>query len=191
MNTNGRRTSRRKLLTGALACGLALASGIVGSVWVYAGSYGLHVLFRHGGTWWVPVGIDSAWLSPSMRLAFAAAPVAIPGKVLWRDIAAGFQTADVSALVGDRDVDHVLLARIDPARFRFEVRTAFTGDMGLDQWMSRLHPILLVNGSYFAQDGRPATPVLSDGSLLGPQIYDARAGALRQLTRPDWGEEPC
>ena len=172
-----------------------LATGALGGVWAYAGVYGLHVLFRHGGTWWVTVGSDSAWLSPSMRLALAAAPVATPGEVRWRPVAAGFDAADLPAVVGGHDVDHVLLARIDPTRFRFEVRTAYAGDVGLDQWMSRLHPALLVNGSYSAQDGRPATPVLSGGSLLGPRSYDARAGAfvssptcsgVRDLADTDW-----
>jgi len=98
-------------------------------------------------------------------------------------------------MVNGRDVDHVLLARIDPARFRFEVHTAYKGNVGLDQWMSRLHPVLVVNGSYSARDGRPATPVLSDGVLLGPRDYDAKAGAfissaaltgVRDLSRVDW-----
>lgn len=195
MNTGERRERRGKLLASALACGLGLAMGALCSVWAYAGIYGLHVLFRHGGTWWVPVGTDSTWLSPSMRLALTAAPVATPGEIQWRPVSAGFDTADLPAVVGGHEVDHVLLARIDPARFRFEVHTAHAGNVGLDQWMSRLHPALLVNGSYSAQDGRPATPVLSDGSLLGPQNYDARAGAfvsspgftgVRDLAHTSW-----
>ena len=162
----------------ALVCGLVLAMGALGGVWTYAGIYGLHVLFRHGGTWWVPVGIDSVWLSPSMRLALTATPAATPGEVQWHPVSAGFDTADLPAIVDGRDVDHILLARINPARFRFEVHVAHAGNVGLDQWMSQLHPALLVNGSYSGQDGRPATPVLSDGSLLGPQNYDARAGTF-------------
>lgn len=196
MNTDERRASlRRRFLAGALASGLVLTVGALGSVWVYAGVYGLHVLFRHGGTWWVPVGIDSPFLSPSMRLALRGAPVATPGDVRWRSIDAGFDVADLPAVVDGHDVDHVLLARIDPARFRFEVRTAYEGNVGLDQWMSLLHPVLVVNGSYSARDGRPATPVLSGGAPLGPKTYDARAGAfisspgftgVRDLNRMDW-----
>ena len=174
----GHGNRRRRLLAVLLAGNVVLALAAVGGVWAYAGVYGLHVLFRHGGTWWVPVGTDSARLSPSMRLALAAAPVATPGALRWRTVDAGFDTADLPAVVDGHDVDHVLLARIDPARFRFEVRTAWKGDLGLDQWVSRLHPALVVNGSYSAQDGRPATPVLSDGSFLGPRTYDARGGAF-------------
>ncbi len=195
MTAHERRKRRGRLLAGALACGLVLAVGALGGVWAYAGVYGLHVLFRHGGTWWVPVGTDSAWLSPSMRLALATAPVATPGEVRWRPVAAGFDAADLPALVDGRDVDHVLLARIDPARFRFEVRVAPAGDVGLDQWMARLHPALLVNGSYSGRYGWPATPVLSDGSPLGPRGYDARGGAfvgapgstgVRDLAQDHW-----
>jgi hypothetical protein len=38
--------------------------------------------------------------------------------------------------------------------------------------------VLAVNGSYFANDGRPATPVVSDGRRLGPGEYQATHGAF-------------
>jgi hypothetical protein len=169
---------RYRRLTQVAAIGCVVVMLALGGVWGYAGIYGLHVLFRHGGTWWVPVSTTSRWISPSMRLALGAAPLATPGGLTWRTVDTGFDTADLPAMVDGHDVDHVLLARIDPARFRFEVRTAYQGNVGLDQWMSQLHPALVVNGSYSGRNGRPATPVLSGGAFLGPQDYNATAGAF-------------
>ena len=185
----------RRVLAGILASGVVLAAASLGGVWTYAGVYGLHVVFRHGGSWWVPVATDSAWLSPSMRLALSTAPVATAGQLQWHIVSPGFEAADLPAMVGEQAVDHVMLARIDPSRFRFVVRNASHGDKNLDQWMSDLGAALVVNGSYYAQDGRPDTPLLSDGVQLGPRHYDAKAGAfiasagatgVRDLNRADW-----
>lgn len=179
---------------------LCLVAGVItllvlGGVWVNAGSYGLHDLLRHGGTWWLSLRTDSDRLSPSMRLALATDPVATPGALAWREVAKGFDVADLPALANGQAVDHVMLARIDPARFRFEVRNGSSGDKDLDQWMVHLGAALVVNGSYYARDGKPDTPILSNGTPLGPGDYDAKAGAfvagpnftgIRDLAHLDW-----
>jgi hypothetical protein len=196
MTTNGHRGKRgRKILAGLLLSLFGLAAASLAGAWAYAGVYGLHVVFRHGGTWWLPVATDSARLSPSMRLALGAAPVAQPGGVQWRNVSVGFDVADLPAMVGGQAVDHVLLARIEPAHFRFVVRNASHGDKDLDQWMSQLGAALVVNGSYYARNGEPDTPFLSEGLQLGPRDYDAKAGAfvaspsfagIRDLGHTDW-----
>jgi phosphodiester glycosidase len=178
----------------AIGCSSA-ALFALGALWAYAGSYGLHVLFRHGGTYWINVGAESARLSPSMRLALGTVPLVTPGELAWRRIAEGFEIADLTVIANGQGVDHVLLARIDPARFRFEVRNASDGDKDLDQWMAHLGAALVVNGSYYALDGRPDTPFMSNGVQLGPRDYDAKAGAfvagtnftgIRDLAHLDW-----
>lgn len=113
-----------------------------------------------------------------MRLSLAEAPVAEPGLVTWHKIEPGFDVADLDALVDGRVVDRIRLARIDPALFRFEVKTAFHGDTTLDDWMDRSHPVMVVNGSYSDRHGRAATPLIGDGVLQGPGNYDAKAGAF-------------
>jgi len=193
---SGRRTKRGStFLAAVLATGIVLAMAALGGVWAYAGIYGLHVVFRHGGTWWVAVGTDSPRLSASMRLALGAAPIATAGQVRWRTLSAGFEVADLPAMVGEQAVDHLLLARIDPGHFRFVVRNASDGDKDLDQWMSQLGAALVVNGSYYARDGKPDTPFLSEGMSLGPGNYDAKAGAfiaspgftgIRDLEHANW-----
>lgn len=118
-----------------IACGLVLIVATA-ALWAYAGPYGLHVLIRHGGTYWLPVGADSPYLSPSMRIALAGAPAAVAGRFEWRQIGQGFQVADLPVLADGRDVDYILLARIDSARFRFVLRRASAGDKDLDQWIA-------------------------------------------------------
>ena len=171
----------RILRSCATAAAVLAAAALLG-LWLYAGPYGLNVLFRHGGTWWVTVGADSRWISPAMRLALAEAPVAEPGAVTWRTIEPGFDVADLDARVGGQVVDRIRLVRIDPALFRFEVKTAFRGDMTVDDWMARSHPVMVVNGSYSDRHGRAATPLIGDGVLQGPSGYDAKAGAF--ISRP-------
>jgi hypothetical protein len=130
-----------------------------------------------------------------MRLALASAPTAVPGPVAWQKIDNGFEVADLAALVNGKDVDHFYLARIDPMRFRFALRNQPSGDRDLNDWMKNLGAALVVNSSYFAKGGYPDTPFLSDGTLLGPKNYDARAGAfvssasfsgIRDLAHENW-----
>jgi hypothetical protein len=184
-----------KRMSRALFAGAAAAVIAIVAMWAYAGAYGFHVLARHGGTYWLSVSTSSARLSPSMRLALAGAPVAVPGAFEWRMIGEGFDVTDLPVLANGQDVDHILLARIDPARFRFLVRNAPAGDKNLDQWMVQLGAALVVNGSYFSRYGQPDTPLLSDGMLLGPKDYDAKAGAfvasssftgVRDLAQEHW-----
>ena len=163
--------------------------------WPHQLSYALHVVLRHGGTWWLDVAPDSPRLSPAMRLALAEAPDAEPGDVAWLSVAPGFEASDLPVTVGDQVVDHILLARIDPKQYRFILRNAPAGDRDLGDWMVQLGAVLVVNGPYFTHTGEPDTPFLSDGKALGPRSYDARAGAfvagagsaaIHDLATEDW-----
>lgn len=168
------------------------------AAWFYArhGAYGMNVLLRRGGTFWVAVTPDSPRISVSMRLALRDPDaVAEPGAFEWHRAAEGFDVAELPVMVAGEEVDRVLLARVDPARFRFVVRIAPAGDMGPADWMAKLGALLVINGSYYAQDGRPDTPLVSEGELLGPSHYEARHGAflasddaagIRDLGGIDW-----
>lgn len=164
-------------------------------VWAGWGMYGIHTVLRNGIAFWLPVSTDSPRLSPAMRLALARAPEATPGDLSWRKVGDGFDVADLPALVDGQVVDHVYLARIDPAHFRFVLRNGRNGDKDLDRWMNELGAALVVNASYFSRLGGPDTPFLMDGTLLGPRDYDAKAGAfvasssfagVRNLAHQDW-----
>ena len=164
--------ARRVVAAVAIAC-VAIWAG-----WASPNAYRVRAVVRHGWVWWRPVALDSPRLSPAMRLALHDAPSAAPGSFAWRRVAPGFDVAELPAMVGDQEVDRVMLARIDPENFRFEVRNSPGGDKTLATWMAQTGAALVVNGSYYGHDGRPATPVRSVGKLLGPSVYAAHAGAF-------------
>ncbi len=181
-----------KLVLGVPLSLLILLFLVIDTFW---GSYGVHTVIRNGISYWLPVGADNPRLSTSMRLALARAPAATPGTFAWQTIGPGFEVADLPALANGKEVDHIYLARIDPAQFRFVVRNGSDGDKDLDRWMAQLGAALVVNGSYFSRFGGPDTPFLTDGTLLGPKDYDAKAGAfvaspmftgIRNLAHEDW-----
>jgi hypothetical protein len=165
------------LLRLAALTAACLALGVAG-LWLWRGSYGLHEVMRHGGTYWINVADDDPRLSDAMRLALAGPPAVVPGPMRWRRIGKGFDVAALSALADGDEVDRLYLARLDPAHFRFAVRNDSDGARNLDQWMTDLGAALVINGSYYSRYGTPVTPFLSAGSALGPGSYDARAGAF-------------
>lgn len=158
---------------------IAVAGGFF-AIGQRSGAYGYHALWRRGGAYWITLAPDDARLSPAMRRALTLpSPTATPGPLVWREVEPGFAVAEMAAMVEGQAVDRILLSRIDPARYRFVVRNAAAGDKGLDEWEKALpNAVLTVNGSYFDKKGRPDTPFVSEGEALGPQTYDAQAGAF-------------
>lgn len=165
-----------------LALALAIAAVIVAVAWLWMahGSYGLGVLMRRGGSYWVSMTRDDPRLSPAMRLALRdLPPVAEAGPFEWHDAEPGFELAETPVLAEGRQVDGIMLARVDPHRFRFVARNAPAGDKDIDQWAQSLPgALLIVNGSYYDGKGLPDTPIISEGVAAGPANYDARGGAL-------------
>jgi hypothetical protein len=132
-------------------------------------------------------------LEQASRDSQSASPSA--GKLEWRMIRDGFEAGELAVVAAGREVDRIFLARISPAKFRFEVRNEATPARSLDAWIRQLGAVLVINGSYYTPHNTPDTPVLSDGTLLGPNTYDARAGAfvasgafagIRDLSQQSW-----
>ncbi len=181
-----------------IVLGLLLAGFCMGIGFVYAnhGLYGLNVLLRRGGTFWIPVHANSTRLSPAMRLALSGhLPEVSAGDLIWHLAAPGFETAELPVRAAGKDIDRILLARIDPDSYRFVVRNAPAGDKDVQDWMTTLGAALVVNGSYYGRDGTPAVPFVSDGKRMGPKRYEARHGAfvviggsvsIRDLSHQDW-----
>lgn len=140
--------------------------------------FGLHSPMYKDDGLWVRLKLDDPHLSSSMRLALRDSPAAAYGPFSWQEIAPGFQTGELTALVDQKAVDQIMLARIDPTRFQFAVCHKSAGYRNVDQWMHKLDAVLVVNGSYFARGGKPATPLLSNGKILGPKEYIAKGGAF-------------
>ena len=189
---------RRVLLRALLAVLLVLVAG-AGVLYQRTGLYGFTVLARRGMTTWSATGPQDPRLSPGVRLALQpVVPPAVPGPLGWRQAAPGFEVAELPVLAGGAEVDRILLSRVDPARYRFQVRSRPAGDREIGDWMAATGAVLAVNGSYFADDGRPATPVVSDRKRLGPGEYTATHGAfvagrtgagLVDLTGRSWQQE--
>jgi exopolysaccharide biosynthesis protein len=100
------------------------------------------------------------------------------GPLTWIAPAPGFEVAELGVLAGGAEVDKLLVARIDPARFKFEVHAAPEAARELGDWMKVTGAVLIINGSYFARDGQPATPVVSRGQPMGPKAYGTKHGAF-------------
>lgn len=100
------------------------------------------------------------------------------GNYSWTALARGFEVTEVPALADGVEVERVHLTRIDPAYYRFEVHTAPDAARELDDWMKVTGAVLIVNGSYFDREGKPATPIISRGRPMGPKGYGTKHGAF-------------
>src|SRR5262249_3448306 len=168
--TQASRPSRAwRLLVRLAVTGVVLAMLALASLYAVAGTYGFNVFFRRG--LWIGVSVTphDARASASTRQGLRRpAGARTAGPLAWRAVAPGFEAAELAVLADGHEVDRILLARIDPAHFRFVVRHAPAGNRDLDGWMRALGAALVINGSYFARDGTPATPVLSADVRRGP-----------------------
>ncbi|HWA61353.1 MAG TPA: phosphodiester glycosidase family protein [Caulobacteraceae bacterium] len=157
---------------------------------------GTTLAVRYGGLFWIPVSETTPWLPAPVRLALhRPPPAARAGPFAWRAAGPGLEIGEMPVLAGAIEADRIELVRIDPARYRFVVRNDPTGRRGLDAWRADLGAAVVINGSYYGRDGRPATPVVIDGRPAGPSDYQARQGAfvasrggarLVDLSDQDW-----
>lgn len=184
---------RTKLLTSLIS--ICLAVGGAGFYFSY-GAYGLNALLRRGGTYFVTVTPDDQRLTPSMRHALAPVPPAVRAAApSWQLRQPGLETAELPILSDVGEVDRLLLTRLDPARFRFEVLTAPAGNVELGDWVRDRKPSVVINGSYFDRKGFADTPIKSAGVQSGPVDYSATHGvfaasdtgaAVHDLRGRDW-----
>jgi hypothetical protein len=187
--------SKRKLLPIILGATLLVSALALAGLYADRGMYGLNAVARRGATFWISVAADDSRLSPSMRVALRQRGPAEAGRLEWRRIDQGFEVGELPVIAANMEVDRILLARIDPARFRFVVRNAPAGDKDLGRWLTDLKALLVINGSFYLPRGTPETPLVSGGVLLGPRSYDAKHGAfvasaafvgIRDLASEDW-----
>ena len=100
-----------------------------------------------------------------------------PGAFEWQTLAPGFEIAELPVLTDTEEIDSIYLARIDPQYYDFQV-LAQPG-RSISQWEKALpDAALIVNGSFFGPHNEPDTPFISNGAILGPASYDAKAGAF-------------
>jgi hypothetical protein len=196
MTRSARFSLLRRALVRAGATLLAITALALAGVYAHWGEHGLYHLLHGNVMSWATVAADDARMSPAMRLALRDRSVnAAPGAFAWQSIAPGFDVGELPVIADGAEVDRILLARVNPARFRFIVRTAPAGNRKVDDWMRELGAALVINGSYFSHRGEPDTPLVSSGVRLGPRHYIANHGAfivsgnsarLRDLANQDW-----
>lgn len=184
----------RLLIAAILATGCLLLAGVV----AYSGTFGLNLLLRREVLVWRATKPDDERLSPSIRLALQPnPPEAKAGSFAWQRLDPGFEAGEMPVLAAGAEVDRILLARIDPAHYRFQVWNRPSADRDSLDWIKELGAVLVINGSYFTRYGTPATPLVSARVVSGPTDYDARHGAfvasasfvgIRDLARLDWKE---
>ncbi len=161
---------------------LTVVGASLGAVAFYSkhGLYGVNVLLRRGGSYFVTVTRDDPRLSPSMRLGLQnPLPTVTSSAPEWTLRSPGLETAELPVLTeSSLEVDRILLTRIDPSLFRFEVLTAPAGNVDLGDWVKDRRPSVVVNGSYFDAKGYPDTPLKSRGVAQGPSQYTATHGVF-------------
>jgi Phosphodiester glycosidase len=158
--------------------GMAAITGLL-LIYAFAGLFGLQVLWRRGGSIWVETSAADTQLPRPMQLALGqTVPPVKPGPLTWRTLEDGFEVADLDVMAEDGVVEQIHLARIAPGKFRFKLLNAPTGARDPQDWMTATNAVMVINGGYYAPDGTPATPVLSNGAPLGPASYDAQHGAF-------------
>ncbi len=163
----------------ALICAVVLGAAASVVIYLYAGARGFQILIRRGGTRWLQVRANDPALSPAMRLALQnQPPTATAGALVWRELTPGLDVAELPVLAAGKEVDRILLTRVDPSRFHIEVHNSPAGDKDLDGWMKALGGVLVINGSYYERDGKPSMPMICGGVRRGPRTYDAKNGAF-------------
>lgn len=185
---------RRAFLLAAI--GLAAGAFFILGVLAYSGLYGLNVLMRGGGNIWVVVEPTDSRLPRSMQLALQDTHQQVKaGAITWHLTDRGLEVGELPVIMGENEVDRILLARINPAQFKFVVQSHPAGDRDAGDWLKQLDAVMVINGSYFSRYGAPDTPIVSSGVISGPPKYDAKHGAfvaspsyvgIRDLAQTDW-----
>lgn len=132
-----------------------------------------------GGAVWLPVFTTNPLMPTSLQLALRTPiPAARAGSFEWLQLEPGLAVTEVPVLADGVEVDRLLMTRIDSNLFRISIENDPSGGRTIAQWMRTTGAKAVVNGSYYARDGRPAVPTISHGSAIGPTAYEATHGAF-------------
>lgn len=116
-----------------------------------------------------------AWLRIALQ---PVVPMPTASALLWETRSPGLETAELELRVGDVVVDHMMLVRLDPHRYRFSVHWDPTGTRLAEDWQRELGAAVVVNGSYFGDKFVPLTPLRTSGRPAGPESYQSTHGAF-------------
>lgn len=114
-------------------------------------------------------------------------PKEIPqaGALNWKVALPGLQAAHLDVIFHKKFVDRILLAKVDPGRFKLSVHCSPNPNMKyLSEWQKELKAVVVINGSFFTREtaktkyGEPDVPVIINGKRRGPANYWSRHGAF-------------
>jgi uncharacterized protein YigE (DUF2233 family) len=91
----------------------------------------------------------------------------------------GVEVRQVRVPTGDV-AERLLLVRLDPARFRFDVRYTPGSGQRVSEWAAAGSPLLVINGGYFTPEYEATGLVVSEGRTYGTS-YGAFAGMFAVL----------
>jgi hypothetical protein len=134
---------------------------------------------RFGGSFGIPVSKQTFLLPPALKLGLGdPVPEATAGPLVWTKALDGFDIAWPDVIADGAVIDGIALARIDPSQHRFSVLIEPSGKNHLEDWMRETNAELIVNASYYDREGKPATPVVDNGLMSGPPMYESQHGAF-------------
>jgi len=134
---------------------------------------------RFGGTFGIPVSKHTFLLPAALKLGLSdPVPEATAGPLVWAKAQDGFDVAWLDVTTDGSVIDGIALARIDPSQHRFSVLDEPSGKRHLEDWMRDTGAELIVNASYYDRAGKPATPVVDQGVVSGPRVYESQHGAF-------------
>lgn len=103
------------------------------------------------------------------------APTPDPNDSGWVPMHPGLEQRVLEILVDNTQVDHLLMARIDPTRYHFEIEYNPELPLSLEEWQAQTSALVVVNGGYFRiLDERylPAGLLIVDGQVYGESYGD-------------------
>ncbi|HSC75995.1 MAG TPA: phosphodiester glycosidase family protein [Pseudomonadales bacterium] len=116
-----------------------------------------------------------AWLAIASQ---PSVPMPTASPLQWEVVSPGMEVAELNIHVGNTAVDRMVLVRMDPHIYQFNVHWDPTGSRTAEQWQKDLGVNVVVNGSYFDGNFYPLTPLRRLGKNYGPTHYQSSHGAF-------------
>lgn len=114
-------------------------------------------------------------------------PKEIPqaGELNWQEAVPGLQVAHLNVIFHKNPVDRILLAKVDPDKFKLSVQCSPNPNMKyLSEWQKEFNAVVVINGSFYTREtaktayGEPDVPMIINGKRKGPVNYWSRHGAF-------------
>jgi uncharacterized protein YigE (DUF2233 family) len=87
-------------------------------------------------------------------------------EIKWQVLARGLSFTTVEVLREEETVETLAVVKIDPASYAF--RVFHHQPQSITAWQQELKAVVVFNGSYYSQDGKPVGLIISDGKAVGP-----------------------